>query len=225
MSGQFQAVLGITPKQGADVRWRFGFALACSCLLHLIVVFHPVYFGGARYASPGGAAGQGLPPLSATLRAVGETVTNRATQPIESEVAKDASPPGITGAEESHGEAPETTENDRLDTDKGAGNKEHILSDKTFFLASQLSTRPKALTNVALDAPEIRFSSFSGAVVFNLWINEAGVVVQASVATTDLPESVSAAIVEAFRKVLFKPGEIGGHAVGSIMTIEAKLQD
>jgi len=224
MSGQFQAFFCVTPKQGLDVRWRLGFALACSCLLHLIVVLLPVYLGGARYTSPDGVTRRGLPPLSATLHTAGETVTNQIAEPIDSEAAIGASPQSLMGADGSHSKASTTPVND-LDTDNGSIVTEHTLPNNTFFLASQLSTRPKALTNVSLDAPEIRFSSFSGTLVFNLWINEVGVVVQASVATTDLPESVSVAIIEAFRKVLFKPGEINGHAVGSIMTIEANLQD
>ena len=78
---------------------------------------------------------------------------------------------------------------------------------------------------VALDAPEILFSPASGKLVLDLWINEAGAVVKIAVEETSLPASVTLSIAEAFRKALFKPGEIDGQVVGSQMKIEVSIQD
>jgi hypothetical protein len=56
-----------------------------------------------------------------------------------------------------------------------------LLPGEGFFQASQLTSRPQVQGIVALDAPEILFSTASVNLVLDLWINEAGEVVKTTI--------------------------------------------
>lgn len=228
MNGHLQLETTASPNRDAHKLWRLGVALAVSSLLHLIIIFLLAYVGRAHDTALASAAIQGHFVLSATLRLTGEGAVVESPLTTENKVAKDIPLPSLSGEDELPVEKPDTTTNygpAEGGTAAGVDNNEHIQLDRPYYLANQLTTRPQALTNVELDAPEILFSNVSGTIIFSLWINESGNVVKTSVETNDLPEPTTAAIIDAFRKMLFKPGEIDGRVVGSIMKIEASVQD
>lgn len=208
MNGQFQALPLNFSKTSAGGLWRLFVALVCSCLLHAIVYLLSDLVAPGRYAVSGGTKGRPY-ALSATLLA---TAHSSPEAPLSGAAPADSLEGSDAGTE----------------TEKAASNDAPPagglpLPEVIYYPTSQLSIGPKALTQVELDAPEIRYSTASGRVVLNLWINESGEVAKASMEITELPEPVTTAIVEAFRKLRFKPGELDGRVVGSVMKIEAGL--
>jgi hypothetical protein len=207
------------PGKRVSGLWRLAAALACSWLLHLIVLFLLSRVFPARDAFSGKGVGQ---HFSALLRVVGETGGIETEHPAAGDASKNSLSPdvGIGGASSAEtigavgvfGAGPAVADG-------------FLLPGEGFFQANQLTSRPQVLGIVALDAPEILFSPASGKLVLDLWINEAGAVVKIAVEETSLPASVTLSIAEAFRKALFKPGEIDGQVVGSQMKIEVSIQD
>ena len=94
-------------------------------------------------------------------------------------------------------------------------------ADADFFPSSELSVRPRPLSEVDIDTSSTDGNEGSGKVVLNLWINRFGEVVSVSVVSSDYPESFTQTIISGFQRLLFAPGMIGGRPVNSMMTIEA----
>lgn len=227
MNGQFQVLPVLSPESGAGSasRLRAGggrrilAALLFSCLLHVVVLLLLHFLVPARYLGFG-TARDGRPyALSATLPAAKNAVDIAPKLPAQVEPVRDVQALEVLGsAEEMH--------SDELPAEVGgAGSADDALGlplpGGPFYLPSQLTSRPQALAEVELPAPEILASGAFGNIIMTLWISAAGEVVDISVEASELSETVSKATVEAFRKLRFKPGELDGQAVGVVMKIEA----
>jgi hypothetical protein len=88
-----------------------------------------------------------------------------------------------------------------------------------------LDKRPKALNELSLEPLELRRIVASGTLIMTLWIGPEGGVDRATVDHSELPPMFSAPSIEAFKRLRFTPGELGGRAVGTTMKIEVTYED
>jgi TonB family protein len=218
MNGQFALLTGpVAGTEGGFVsRFRYAalrlfVALIGSCLLHLMVFVLVDHRFFARHGGSG-ANGAGRPyALSAVLSGAGRAGSIMPDRMGQGEAGQVSSLP----AEADSVEVLETVWNG----ESGANN--FFLPPPPYYLTSELTIRPQALSEVELSPSEIFARGSSGRVVLNLWISESGEVVAVYVEISDMPEQVSVATEAAFRNLRFKPGEIDGKAVGSVMKVEA----
>ena len=95
-----------------------------------------------------------------------------------------------------------------------------------YFLSDLLTVRPYPLTQ--LESPELRKPLLNGSVgkvVLRVWVSDVGEVTAIETEFADMPIAVYEAFVTAFRRMRFKPGEIDGKPVGSILRIEMSYED
>ena len=91
--------------------------------------------------------------------------------------------------------------------------------------AEQLTPRPRALAEPELDPQQLAAYVASGEIALTLWIDEHGAVSELHVEHSDLPAVFAQTAAAAFREVRFAPGEIDGHAVGSVLRIAVRYDD
>lgn len=94
-----------------------------------------------------------------------------------------------------------------------------------FYPTSQLTGRPVALDELALDNRSIGPIVAAGKMIMTLWINDQGAVQNVEVESSELPGSFAGPAIAAFRQMRFRPGELHGRPVGAIMKIELTLED
>ncbi len=97
--------------------------------------------------------------------------------------------------------------------------------ESRFYPAGQLTKRPRVIEEVDLETVGTRSLLATGKMVFNLVIDNAGLVLAVDVEQTDLPEIFTTAASNAFMKFKFEPGELDGTPVGSILRIEITYDD
>lgn len=198
-------------------------ALFLSLLLHVLAVLPPL-----SGAAPGGGEG-GASRHEITARLVG--VANRDTpekdRPPEAAYKEEAAPSAPLQGNDSETLAPGTPDREGNSTkptmDHGPGDGSGELR---YFLGDQLTVRPYPLT--VLEDPgtlEPEPDGRSDRVVLRIWISDSGEVTGTETEFTDMPARVHDAVVVAFRRMRFMPGEIDGRRVGSILRIEMTYKD
>ncbi|MEO8135180.1 MAG: energy transducer TonB [Betaproteobacteria bacterium] len=94
-----------------------------------------------------------------------------------------------------------------------------------YYPTSLLSRRPEALAEPQLDDPVAKAVIASGKMVMTLWINDKGEVDKAVLDGSDLPGLFAEPTINAFSRIRFKPGELNGQAVRTVMKIEVTFDD
>ena len=225
MNGQF--LPSVTPPRSPFrrlLRWsadpdavalRFGAALALSCLLHLAFILLP-FLGQSAAEKRLVLKGKQDPPpvINATLASVGEHKFSDVAMPATAQ-----STPDPSAADRPADEAQPLTQQHA----EGAGLLP--LPAPVFYTMDLLSKRPQPLAEANLDPEDIRPIVASGKIILKLWINEFGVVTDAMVEKTDMPEMFSRAAVAAFKGLRFSPGERNGMPVRSLMRVEVTYDD
>jgi hypothetical protein len=90
-----------------------------------------------------------------------------------------------------------------------------------FYPSAVLTSKP-----VALDEPQLEDGdTASGEQVLTLWIDDQGVVVEASAERSEYSADRRNAFTEAFRRVRFAPGELNGQKVGAVLRIAVNYDD
>jgi hypothetical protein len=190
-------------------------ALACSSVLHAIVVLLP-WLGERqpefRFALRG--APRSPYPLNATLALAGAHRFSAATLPAVGESAPRSSPSGRATSSELRPEEP-------------GGSRFGLLPlrSQTYYTTDELSKRPQPAAAAELDPAEIKPLVASGRVVLKLWISDRGEVAEVEVESSDLPGVITRTAAEAFKRLRFVPGERDGRAVGAMMRIEVLYDD
>ena len=99
-------------------------------------------------------------------------------------------------------------------------------SSPAYFSSDLLTVRPYPITQ--LETPDLRKplqKGNFGRVVLRVWISDTGVVSSTETEFSDMPTAECEAIVAAFQRMRFKPGELHGKPVGSIFRIEMTYED
>lgn len=95
------------------------------------------------------------------------------------------------------------------------------IEDPEFYPARLLDEYPKPMADVELKYPQkAGLEEMSGKVTLLLLIDELGIVVEATTVEADPPGYFEEAAIEAFRTVLFKPGQRNGRAVKSRLVVQ-----
>jgi|694.fasta_scaffold13746_11 hypothetical protein len=191
--------------------------LVCSCALHLLVLFSPVFGTVASFAPSAVPNSQKAPPsFSVTLT------------PFHSLRAEDWHPPneGAAHAELSERDPKPVTKDPLKPTDSRMDGADLLpLPGVIYYPTSFLTVRPQPLAEANLDPPRLRPIVASGKVILTLWINPFGLASKVSVESTNLPEIFTATAVDAFQSLRFKPGELHGQKVGAVMRVEVTYDD
>jgi hypothetical protein len=198
-------------------------ALFLSLLVHVLVVLPPL-FGATCGGSEGAVSRQEI-----SARLVGATKadlpeSDGSLQDVFKEEAAQSAPlegndseiiPSETHVREGDSPKPE------MDQGLGAGAKE-----LRYFPSDQLTVRPYPLTileDTGMLEPESDDRGES--IVLKVWISDSGEVAEMETEFTDMPAKVHEAVVAAFRRMRFMPGEIDRKRVGSIIRIEMTYGD
>ncbi|MBC7501976.1 MAG: hypothetical protein H7315_16010 [Herminiimonas sp.] len=96
------------------------------------------------------------------------------------------------------------------------------LIPNDYLPGSALSVRPKPLTEPQLILPPGWLEAF-GQVKMTLYINASGKVDELVLLKTNLAPELHDAVRDAFLRIEFSPGELGGTTVASVMTIEVDV--
>lgn len=213
------------PRRGPDRALLF--AVAVSALAHLAIV------SGVPVRAPAGSAAPGT-VLHATLASAGAEVDPKNTAstdsptvvaeparpqqiPAPSPVAEPeppAPPPAIAPASA----GPEAVEGPpALEMPQ--------IADPEFYPSRLLDVYPKPMADVPLSYPAgAESSDTSGTVTLLLLIDELGMVVEATVVEADPPGHFEQAAIDAFRNLLFAPGQRQGRPVKSRLVVEVSFQ-
>lgn len=100
------------------------------------------------------------------------------------------------------------------------------IPEMRYFSSDLLTVRPYPLTQ--LESPDLREplqNVGEGRVVLRVWVSNVGEVTATETESTNLPIAVHEAVVSAFQRIRFKPGEIDGKPVGSILRVEMTYED
>lgn len=84
-----------------------------------------------------------------------------------------------------------------------------------YFPAKALSRMPEALTDFNPAIADLAGSHVTGRMELRLWLDRDGRIDRVQLLKTELPDVFSDAALEAFRRMLFRPGEIQGVPVAS----------
>ena len=226
---------GIAPRVAkvtdAARRDRLIYLLASSLLLHLALLAWPV----SRHAGAGpGAFATRDAHLSATLApaaampeaAARALVVVRPEAPPRGAAPRPAAPAAPPAASESAADvaSPSPVRQSELASAPTA-NLPIAPVTTPYFSAEQLTTRPRALAEPELDPAPLAAYVASGEIALTLWIDEHGTVAEIHVENSDLPDVFAQTAAAAFRDVRFAPGEIDGHAVGSVLRVAVRYDD
>lgn len=96
-----------------------------------------------------------------------------------------------------------------------AANEEQIV----YYSSQQLTYRPQFITPPAPQFPQ-REEHFSGNAVLRLLLDEEGGVTSATIIKSKFNEKENLLLIDAFKALRFKPGEIDGKAVATQMDLE-----
>ena len=191
--------------------------LACSCVLHLFVLFSPVFGTVARFSPSVAPSSQKVPSsFSVTLTSFHRLRAEDWHPPMEG-----------TAVPEPSGPEPKPVTKDPLKPSDSRMDGTDLLPlpGIIYYPTSFLTVRPQPLAEANLDPPRIRPIVASGKVILTLWINPFGQTSKVSVESTDLPEIFVATAVSAFEGLRFKPGELHSQKVGTVMKIEVTYDD
>jgi hypothetical protein len=193
--------------------------LLVSCALHFSVLFFP--FIGSVYRPPQTAslAAQATPSRLLITITSAHMIPGHIWHPLSESTPNPESP-----------RTPITPKADApLKPNPGENRPERPASTPlpgiVYYPTQFLTAHPQALTEAILDTAEIRPIVASGRVVLTLWINPSGETVKIAVVASDLPHKFVKTAVVAFEQMRFKPGELHGQKVGSVMKIEISYDD
>lgn len=99
---------------------------------------------------------------------------------------------------------------------------EQALLDATYYPTRQLTLRPEPGSDPILKLPPNWLEAF-GRSILTIYVNADGSVEQVILRNTTLPPELHQNVIDAFRLLTFKPGEIDGRRVPSYMSIEANV--
>jgi len=190
--------------------------LVCSCLLHTVVISFPYVFSAAHEDIP---AAQERKEYTASITGA-PTQTKKAGHSVH--VFSEATDNGSSGTEGSEG----LSDLEDLPRHYSDDKEESIPSTDThYFRSGELTLSPRPLSEIILDIPEPDDEQEIGTLVMSLWINELGEITRATVETENIPEAYANAVIAAFKKTRFSPGELYGKRVASVMRIEVLRTD
>lgn len=93
-----------------------------------------------------------------------------------------------------------------------------------YFESKELTRQAKPRGSVAFDTPDYAIMPEAGKVQIRMLINKFGIVDEAIIESSTLPEIFSEAVKRAFSRVKFDPGEIDGEAVPSQFQVEINYE-
>lgn len=99
---------------------------------------------------------------------------------------------------------------------------ERGVVEPVYFPTSKLTVAPRPTAPPQVHLPKDWLEAF-GQSVLTLYVNASGTVDAVTLRRTNLPPELHDSVLEAFRNLLFVPGEIDGLAVPSVLTIEADI--
>ena len=202
-------------------------SLGCSLLLHLFVLFLPVFGIVATFSQPGTQSIQkARPPLAVTfvapqeVRIPDQQPAPDKHQPQELPAPKPEPDPKPEPEPKVIPDVPSSPDGGRMD-------KTDLLPlpGVIYYPTSFLTVRPQPLTAADLDPPHIRRIVASGKVILTLWINPSGQTVKVVVNHSDLPPNFVDTAIAAFQLLRFKPGELHAQKVGAVMKVEVTYDD
>jgi len=201
---------------GGGSGWKIGAALAASFAIHAGFLILPLLGVGAP-ASGVAWRTTGLPQAALTARLSKRPVANPDAAEIQT-------PPGPTARlEPSAPQPPAVVDNVATPQHDGAGLLP--IEGDNFYPSVQLTERPVALAELALDYRAVGPIVGSGKMIMTLWITAQGEVEKAEIDESELPAPFAGPAIDAFKRMRFKPGELHGRSVGTVMKIELTLED
>lgn len=188
-------------------------ALLSSCLIHVLLALAINFSGkvkGSMSTSPAGASRIELPvTLSIHLR-----------HPERFESAT------IRKIQNTSSSKPSGNRQSRPKDPNGATEWTDILpiAEEHFYTTSELTAPPEVLTEPELDPNKLFPLGLPGKIVLKLWINHLGEVIQVTAEAEGQETIPLNDLLDAFKELTFKPGEIGGVKVNTVMKIEVFME-
>lgn len=97
------------------------------------------------------------------------------------------------------------------------------LDTSSFFLSDQLTVKPEPLGILNPDILDGLPKKLSGKLILTLWIGKTGKVEYLRQDNSSLPPEISKKISNEINNLKFRPGELHGTPVGSVMRVEIAL--
>ena len=193
------------------------FPLACSCALHLFILFFPIFGTVGGFAPPASPSSPKKPSSFSVTLTPFHSLTAEDWRPLTAH----AVPVELSAPEP----RPVTQDLSKPAESRMDGANLLPLPGVIYYPTSFLTVRPQPLTEVDLDPPPIRPIVASGKVILTLWINPLGQTSKVAVESTNLPGNFVSTAVAAFEGLRFKPGELHSQKVGAVMRIEVTYDD
>ena len=108
----------------------------------------------------------------------------------------------------------------------GSRTVEHSIEPvRHYYPADQLSIRPIPLSEMESPDFDMPLQDRRASVVIDVSISESGEVVSVQPVISGLPDGYTESLVAAFRRLRFRPGEINGSRVGSLLRVELTAEN
>jgi len=180
--------------------------LCISLFVHLAIIYGVAWSpGGAEHASPPAMVGQHR--LTVTL-----TPPSHATAAKKSAALKKSDALAVTDVD--------TRTN--TDSDNNLSAMKKVISTSLtsrYFSLAELDQHPSITRNISDNPPELRDYPQGGEIVFRLWIDKTGKVVNVDTISSTLPQIFADSARASFLKAAFSPGRKNGNAVASVMDV------
>lgn len=197
-----------------------------SILVHVLVVLSPL-FGVAGGGGEGVASRHEITAHLVNAAKADTPENDRHPEDVIKDVIKEEAPSTPSHGNDSETLPPGTPAREGNSRKPEANQGPSASSGQLrYFPTDQLTVRPYPLT--VLDDPGVLEPELDGRgdrVVLKVWISDSGEVTGTETEFTDMPARVHDAVVAAFRRMRFMPGEIDGRRVGSTMKIEMTYKD
>lgn len=98
------------------------------------------------------------------------------------------------------------------------------IAEEHFYTTSQLTAPPEVLTEPEFDPNKLFPLGLQGKIVLKLWINHLGEVIRVTADAEWQETRPSNDLLDVFKELTFRPGEIDGVKVNTVMTIEVFME-
>lgn len=107
----------------------------------------------------------------------------------------------------------------------GGASSGESVGEPMYFPSESLTKRPYPITALDEMLDGVTPTEMFGKAVLKIWISATGEVAEMETGFSDMPEAFHVAVLAAFERMRFMPGQVDGKPVASIMEIEISAED
>ena len=209
----------------ADLFSRLPAATLASVVVHASAFAVLQYFSADLFRGAGGAVSGRA--LVVSLHEISDVKGRSEDNVVSREAVGESWVSAAFEGERSSNRVAEPVEVSEVDTGSGGSRTagHSIEPVRHYYPADQLSVRPIPLSEMESPDFDMPMQDRLASVVIDVSISELGEVVSVRPVISGLPDNYTESLVMAFSRLRFRPGEIDGRRVGSLLRVELTAEN